>query len=205
VALHLLLEARRLAQKAGQSEWDFAVELRQLREAGATHSHLRWLICSGHAQHAVELTDPAEPNRAFAPVSNLSFVEGTVFILTEQGEAFASSALGSVAAGAQEELPRPPACQNGAPRWDSELRELSWNGHLVKRFRVPAPNQEIILAAFEEEGWPPHIDDPLPPSPDMDSQRRLHDTINSLNRNQVFHCLRFRANGHGNGIFWELL
>jgi hypothetical protein len=27
---------------------------------------------------------------------------------------------------------------------------------------VPAGNQELMLSAFQEEGWPEHIHDPLP-------------------------------------------
>jgi len=32
------------------------------------------------------------------------------------------------------------------------------------------------LGAFEDDGWPPRIDDPLPPQKDQDSKRRLADT-----------------------------
>ena len=40
------------------------------------------------------------------------------------------------------------------PVWENRKREL-WVGKLlIKRFRVPADNQEAILAAFQEEGWP---------------------------------------------------
>jgi hypothetical protein len=70
---------------------------------------------------------------------------------------------------------------------------------------VPAANQERVLAAFEEEGWPVHIDDPLPPSPDQDSKRRLHDTINSLNRNQKCPLIRFVGDGTGQGVRWEFV
>ncbi len=75
---------------------------------------------------------------------------------------------------------------------------------VVKQYKVPAPNQERVLAAFEEEGWPVHIDDPLPPSNDQDPKRRLHDTINSLNRNQKRSLLRFIGDGSGQGLRWEL-
>jgi hypothetical protein len=68
---------------------------------------------------------------------------------------------------------------------------------------VPAENQERILAAFEEEGWPVHIHDPLPPHSDQDSKRRLHNTINSLNRHQKQPLIRFSGNGSGQGIRWE--
>ena len=63
----------------------------------------------------------------------------------------------------------------------------------------------MILAAFEEEGWPPRIDDPLPPKPDQDPKRRLHDTINSLNRNQQHLLIQFFGDGSGQGIRWNLI
>ena len=57
--------------------------------------------------------------------------------------------------------------------------------------------------AFEEESWPPRIDDPLPPSPNIDSKKRLHDTIKSLNRHQKQRCIRFMGDGRGTGVRWE--
>jgi len=65
--------------------------------------------------------------------------------------------------------------------------------------------QEVILMAFEEEHWPPRIDDPLPVHPDLIPKRRLHDTIKSLNRNQKTCLIRFRGDGTGEGIRWELI
>ena len=59
--------------------------------------------------------------------------------------------------------------------------------------------------AFEEESWPPRIDDPLPPHPDLMPKRRLHDTIKSLNRNQKNHVIRFMGDGTGEGIRWGLV
>jgi hypothetical protein len=89
------------------------------------------------------------------------------------------------------------------PRWDEQFRELRWQGELVKQFRLPAPNQEAILAALEEEGWPIRIDDPLPHLPDLDPQQRLHDTIKKLNLHQHRRLIRFRGDGTGKGIRWE--
>jgi hypothetical protein len=43
----------------------------------------------------------------------------------------------------------------------------------------------------------------LSPSPDVEPKRRLHDTINSLNRNQKNQLLRFFGDGSGTGIRWE--
>jgi hypothetical protein len=76
---------------------------------------------------------------------------------------------------------------------------------VVKQFKVPAANQERILAAFEEDGWPIRIDDPLPPAVEQDPKRRLHDTINSLNRNQKRPLIRFIGDGSGQGIRWQLV
>ncbi len=67
---------------------------------------------------------------------------------------------------------------------------------------MPAANQEAILAAFQEEGWCPRIDDPLAPKLNQDSKRRLHDTINSLNRNQKHALIRFLGDGKGEGVRW---
>jgi hypothetical protein len=75
----------------------------------------------------------------------------------------------------------------------------------VKQYRVPSPNQEKVLAAFQEEGWPPHIDDPLPPVADESPKDHLRDTIRSLNSSQKNRVLRFRGDGTGQGILWELV
>ena len=74
----------------------------------------------------------------------------------------------------------------------------------MKRFQLPSRNQETILSAFEEEGWPPRIDDPLPPAVDCDPKQRLRDTIKSLNRNRKLVRIRFKGDGTGQGVLWEL-
>jgi hypothetical protein len=91
------------------------------------------------------------------------------------------------------------------PVWNAELNRLTFGDLIVKEYRTPAPNQQCILAVFEEEGWPPRIDDPLPPAPEMDPKRRLHETIISLNRNQRNRVMRFGGDGNGMGIRWQFL
>jgi hypothetical protein len=46
------------------------------------------------------------------------------------------------------------------------------------------------------------IDDPLPPQADQDPKRRLHDTINALNRKQRQRVIRFSGDGTGQGVRW---
>jgi hypothetical protein len=107
-------------------------------------------------------------------------------------------ALGAGVAAADSEADGRPV-----PNWDGSRHELRFKQSLVKIFKLPSPNQEAVLMAFEEEGWPPRIDDPLPHHPELDPKRRLHDTIKGLNRNQKSRLIRFMGDGTGEGIRWE--
>jgi hypothetical protein len=112
-----------------------------------------------------------------------------------------NTSLPSANAGMKAETP--------VPVWCKESRELRAKGRVVKHFNVPAANQELVLAAFQELGWPAEMDDPLPypngprskrrrhDSVSKHSKRRLHETIDRLNRNQVNPLIRFRGNGNG--------
>jgi hypothetical protein len=74
---------------------------------------------------------------------------------------------------------------------------------LVKKFKLPAPNQRKVLIAFEEEKWPYRIDDPLPQHPEIDPRRRLHHTLVALNRNHRCEAIRFLGDGSGEGVCWD--
>ncbi len=91
------------------------------------------------------------------------------------------------------------------PVWDRDRQELRLGKTIIKQFKVPAPNQELVLASFQEDAWPVRIDDPLPPNVEIDPKRRLHDTINSLNRNQKQNLIRFMGDGRGQGVRWGLV
>ena len=80
---------------------------------------------------------------------------------------------------------------------------LSIGGRIVKQFRVPGQNQEAILMAFEEEGWPHRIDDPLPYSAGVKAKYRLHFTIGRLNQSVKQRLIRFFGDGTGEGICWK--
>ncbi len=94
--------------------------------------------------------------------------------------------------------------QTAVPKWDQIRRELSLDGVVVKRFRQPAKNQEIILATFEDDGWPAHIDNPLAGVNGHKAEDRLHGAIQRLNH-QTVRLIRFFRDGHGEGVFWELI
>lgn len=95
------------------------------------------------------------------------------------------------------ESPRIEPCLNAKPRWDADLRVLTWNNKRVGDYARLALNQEKILSAFEEEGWPIRIDDPLPPG-------RLRQTLKDLQKKFKDAPITFRADGTGKGIRWTI-
>jgi hypothetical protein len=215
-ALRQLLDAHQFATELGRSVWDFAVEMNELRKLGLTSSDLRWLICRGFLAHGCEVTADGGQSRTVLPSESLTFSKRTCFVALESGIDFICAVLRQSPTTAsrapaslpttQKERPRPsPLLESARPKWSRDRQELSVGGRVVKQFKVPAPNQELILSVFQEEGWPVRIDDPLPPHPEQDSKRRLHDTINSLNRCQKVVLIRFSGDGKGTGVRWELL
>ena len=217
-ALALLLDAATCANDVGADLWQFSLEMSALLRSGLTTNECRWLVAKGLAKHACETTMPDSDRRIFQPCSNLSLPKQTCLVLTDKGMACANELVRSPA-------PRKPDAEhdfahsglvdrapsgNGEPHvtlptWDSDRQQLRVGRVIVKEFKVPAANQEAILAAFQEENWCPRIDDPLAPKLNQDSKRRLHDTINSLNRNQRHALIRFLGDGKGEGVRWEFV
>lgn len=101
--------------------------------------------------------------------------------------------------------PEPPTgeAEAGAiPNWNRDTGELTVGGTLAKRIKNTgqAVNVVRILNAFQEDGWPVRIDDPLLNGRDP---VRLRETIKSLNRN--LSLLRFSPNGTGESVVWKRL
>jgi hypothetical protein len=182
----MLADARALATEIPKDPWEFAVEIGQMRAAGITHSDLRWMVSRQWIEHAWEIRR-SKGRRAFRTATNLSFPESTCFVLTTYGANILTHG----------------ASLRPGPWWDWERRELRLNGYLVKRFARPAANQEYILGAFEECGWPARISDPLPPDPHLDPTNRLHEAVKRLNQGQTRARMKFRRDGTGRGIIWE--
>jgi hypothetical protein len=206
----ILLQAHGYASKLGRETWEFAIEIQILRAAGLTHSDLRWLRCKGYVDHAIEITSRDDRRRVFQPSANLSFNKRTCFVLTPDGVQFACSIHcrpeGDEEPDSTGERPsREGGTLGRVPVWDRDRQTLHLGDVLVKHFKTAAPNQEAILSAFEEDGWPPRIDDPIPPLPGQDPKARLHDTINALNRNQKRRLIHFLGDGRGQGVLWELI
>jgi len=192
-ALAELLKARSYARALDSSVWDFAVEFAYLESLGLTLTDLRYLIRMGLVEHTA-----GTPNRAKS--SKKTFRRSVAFGIS------AETCIVLTDAGADWLRALPPSGQSNRvekPHWETGRRELLVGAHVVKRFRQPAPSQELILMAFEEEGWPVSILDPLPPRPGQDSKLRLRQTISNLNRWQNPPGIRFFGNGVGRTICWE--
>lgn len=219
IALRLLFRAYQFALDARANPWEFAVEIEEFQRMGVTKSDLRWLILKGLAVHAREVADPDYRNRNFCRFGKHSLPAGTCFVLSDNvardltkrnDKTHLSLDIYNIILPVK---PTTPGELTGAtsaclepllPQWDVQRKELRLDGLVVKKFRAPAPNQESVIRAFEEERWPIRIDDPLPPVPEQDCRRRLIDTIKYLNRNQVNALIRFRGDGTGKGVLWEL-
>ena len=208
-ALIHLLEAHDCARELNRSQWDFAIEIASLRHGGLSDSALRWLVCKGYVEHARETTLPGEETRHFRKAVGLTFHRRTCFVLSAEGATFVRTSTEHITptpcAAVLEKAKGSVLPDSQRPTWDSARQRLSFASQIVKEFKVPAANQEMIIASFDEEGWPPRIDDPLPPQVDQDPKRRLHDTINSLNRNQKSALIRFLGDGTGQGVRWEIV
>ncbi len=215
-AFRLLLRAHDYAVDVQRDVWDFALELAEFLRAGVSRSDLRWMICKGYVAQGREKRLQSQEQREFQLVTGLNFSRRTCLILTPTG---VQAARGWCANGrTQDGHSAPPAISlwNDAnvdalgdpihcPHWDRDRHTLRVQGQLVKEFKVPSPNQETILTAFEEDGWPPRIDDPLPMVHGIEPKRRLQDTVKSLNRNQRVRLVRFMGDGTGEGVRWEFV
>ncbi|MBI2481666.1 MAG: hypothetical protein HYV60_24380 [Planctomycetia bacterium] len=234
-SLELLLRSHDYAGELSRSVWDFGVELKVLKSLGLFESDLRWLVCKGFVEHAQEVTPLGSCQRSFESTGPLTFTPRSCFILTEKGVRYACriarrNGASEVSNETRELLvtrsephckilqeritvarmqePIDPKLEEEelAPYWDGVRRELRLGQQLVKQFRLPSPNQLYVLTTFQEEGWPPRIDDPLPPLPDTHPKQRLRETIRSLNRHQKsLLCVRFKGDGTGEGVLWEIL
>jgi hypothetical protein len=187
--------------------WEFSLRLTHLVELGVAESDLRRLVFGGYVDHADERTTPDDPVRRFRPRANLAFTGRTCFLLSEKGALVAcpESEAAARPSGRSSNSPAIISLHRPLPSRDGELRVLLFDGCVVKRFRVPAPNQEAVLSTFEEEGWPTSIDDPLPYVRQRRPKQRLHATIHCLNANQESRLLRFRGDGTGEAVLWEPL
>jgi hypothetical protein len=201
--LRRLQSAYLMAVQMKRDPWDFAIEISQF--AMTDTNDLRSFIYQGLVEHRSETTRIGSPRRTFQSESDVMLSNRSCFVITPHGirtlvrwmslQKSAESQAGSIAARNAEQT----------PVWDARTRELRLGGKVVKLFRWPAQNQEAVLNAFQAQGWPARIADPLPLDPKVCAKRRLHDTIKCLNRRRTEKLIKFRGDGTGRGVKLEIL
>jgi len=194
VALHYSADVERPAS-------DFAIEIQSLEEIGLSNSDLRWLICKGYVQHFIDQTRYDQPGRLMVSTQSLRLVPESCFVLTPTGISVAERCNFTVQKNGDGQgfLHTRPKI----PSWDSKTRALHLGAEPVAIFDSPAPVPELILAAFEEEGWPARIDDPLRPVGEADHKARLCKAIHRLNKHVNSPHIHFCADGSGQGVCWH--
>jgi hypothetical protein len=82
------------------------------------------------------------------------------------------------------------------PFWNKNDRKLWYGDTLCASYTRSAPRQETIFDAFQDDGWPSRIDDPLHPG-------KLADTISDIQRKVRDTPLAFERDGTGEGVLWR--
>jgi hypothetical protein len=116
--LSLLRDAWERARALKEDPWAFAVDIRQLREAGLTNTDLRWLICKGYAEHAIEDGSAGAGRRSILKVASLTLPERTCFVLTARGLLLATRKEFGVSEPPGTPVSNRPASGSSLPRWD---------------------------------------------------------------------------------------
>jgi hypothetical protein len=188
-AVAVLLGQYRSAECLKRSPGELACQPDLLHATGVTDEALAALVAAGHLA-----TNWDQQRRLYS------------LVLTPQGAAFATQLLFPAVAGQAAQpasgLECPPSI-NDTPRWEAPVRKLWLGEQLVLWLRRRAPNQECLLASFEELQWRERIDDPLPAGGGVDREERLVDTVKSLNRGQACILIRFRVTADRLGVYWE--
>jgi hypothetical protein len=214
IALMSLRAASLVASHYRVARWEFAIEIEHLLAAGTTPTALRELRCSGLIEAALETTPHGAVRRRFKKIRSLTLPPRSCLVLTSAGDRFAAANIQHLpntdpafASGLESSrsVPQPVANHSDLirPHWDERSRTLFFDGQIVKRLQRPARNQATILDAFQEEGWPSSIYDPLPPIAGITSKRRLHNAINKLNSGILIPLVHFYGNGDGLAVCWQ--
>jgi hypothetical protein len=202
------LLARWDAQEQGLDGRMRPVALRYLRERGIEDHLLIWMLYQGHIEHFRPTAAFLDHGEARTVVNSLLLTPSSSFALTEVGNAFAEWFLTQALVPTEEEAREAARDElllgDLLPTYDPKNRIFCWGRHVLKCFRQPSANQVLLLSAAEEMGWPCWFDDPLPPAPGLNPKVRLHDTIKALNRHQVPHMIRFKGDGTGTRVGWEV-
>ena len=198
-----LLLAATLAAKHASPVKDIGIDTERLLATGLETRDLRWLNNQGYVERVTETTLSDGLQRNGRAVEETTLPINTRWTLSAKGISLARSLLDLINFNQHLDAAKTIA-DLYKPRWYRPGRRLWWRGELVKEFHVAAYSQECILDRFEEQGWPTHVDDPLPKADAATAKRRLRAAIQNLNRKQLKPLIHFQGNGRGTGVCWEL-
>ena len=88
------------------------------------------------------------------------------------------------------------------PVWDGE-RELRYKGVLVKLYEREAPEQQRVLAAFEEQGWPALIENPRQHLDGDNLKAQLKSLVNNMNCGMQRPLIEFLSRDAGHMVAWR--
>ncbi|HEX4591667.1 MAG TPA: hypothetical protein VH120_17145 [Gemmataceae bacterium] len=174
------------------------MNITHLIAAGASGEEVCRMVAGGLLERRDERRRNERGERTFQSGTDGAMSARTCFVLTLAGEAYLGQWDGYPAPARADAVPKLVV-----PHWDGERSQLWYRDTLVKWYRQPAPSQETILSAFEEDSWTSRIDDPLPMVDGLDPQERLHEAVKGLNRGQAVRLLEFHRDGKGEGVTWQ--
>jgi hypothetical protein len=201
LALRVLRLAYDYAHELHRDVWEFSIDAVQLQIDGMAQIDLQWLLCKGYAHCGLK-----SARGSVRKLKDAAFTKNACVVLTDDGARFANRVLRQPAGSERHSRngKRANVLRTLKPKWDPIRRTLTLGPVVVKELKRSARAQERVFATFEELGWPECVDDPLPFQLGQNAKRRLHDTINNLNRYQKNRLIRFRSDGNGTGIRWKL-
>jgi hypothetical protein len=209
----ILLYVRLLANRwavldEGDCVSDQLLARRSVHPHGIADDFFLWMLYQAHVELYLPCSGRGQAANEYRPSQSVRLTDDVAFFLTEAGEIFAGEFLGHVF-DPEDQQPCDVAwawIQLGAwmPRYDWDNRVFTWGRQVIKQFRQPAERQEVVLLTAEELGWPLWFDDPLPRVRGRNPKKRLHDTIQDLNRRQQRAIVQFKGDGTGTRVGWEL-
>ena len=84
------------------------------------------------------------------------------------------------------------------PRWDNDSNQLWYKGQIVRDLSPRAINARMIFNSFQEDGWRPRTDSPLPGGK---NSSKLRDAVRIMNENLL--AIEFYCDGKAEGVTWQ--
>jgi predicted nucleotide-binding protein len=92
--VEVLVQPRIYAKAQGEQAFEYAVEMSDLQDKGATRSDLRLLVECGYVEHLRAWSVPGVSKRGFAKIGGSAFEHDSCFVLTDEGWRWADSTFG---------------------------------------------------------------------------------------------------------------